>query len=976
MAHLFQIGVQYLCLAILVALATVYMLVGLKKVGKCLYTRLPPASLVVLALAAVITICEAQKRTGTTGVPPVAGGTTGTTGVPPVANPAANTLHISAIDVSTNGTVTLTAAWPENFLTAGQMLDVLGKENLRDDAWTWLTNGIVVAGATNISWALENQSPSNYFYKVVVRDSFADMDDPDYDGIPNVYELHHGTNPWMPDSSLVPKLTVGTNGEFVDIVSALVASEDYSIIAVTSGVYQVNNDIQMPPHPVMVTCEDGYAVFSGTTSRAMFLLGNGHESGHTLFRNLYLNLTSMSGMQAGFWCGGGLPWVAPGAAAVFENVHIRAPNPGVEYFGWLFYAPCDASAVIKGCCVNASGAEWIYAVFGDNPPPIVVESCTFVNFPTQSVYQSAAIGLRSTQANGAITSSPPVAISHVLFDASFTNAWPLVRFENAGGFPVTMTDCIRPSEPASSDFMANVTNNVHVVTSQVAWAGFPLADSSAAVLGIGAFAPLVNDPFSDMDNDGISDYEEVFLHGADPWLADTDNDGLSDGVEVSEQTNPNDGQNFCFACTVTVSNIDAVYTNGCCSYLFGQEISAPVTSFVGSATVELPHVTVTDGVVPCVVAWIDVNANGTWEVGEPRVIQTLTITNHGLSVSIDLLQANGDMDGDKMPDVWEVLHGFCPTNNADAFEDPDDDTLPNLFEYRYSTNPRNPLDGSNTVYSILVRSIDDRIRAKVNVMEDVRHIYLDYTNTVLTGGDIVPNTNAWTHGLDFSSMGIMRVRSGNTEYGLHPILISDRHVIEATHCWPAINDVVWFRASSGTMYERTIVGLKHCRTYANDVSIGILNSPLPQEIVPVKFLPDNYRQFIWEGEHLPMLRINKYSQAVVQEIARIVPFEVPVGDRTAPHVQYRISLDPCREAFRTDVFSGDSGHANFLVANGELIFLFPTHVRANGWLFGTSCLSILLKDEIETMMNDLCEEQGVAGCYSIQQLDFSSLIAN
>ena len=116
----------------------------------------------------------------------------------------------------------------------------------------------------------------------------------------------------------------------------------------------------------------------------MFLLGNGHQSGHTLFRNLYLNLTSTSGMQAGFWCGGGLPWAAPGAAAVFENVHVRAPNPGVEYFGWLFYAPCDASAVIRGCCVNASGAEWIYAIFGDNPPPIVVESCTFVNFPTKA----------------------------------------------------------------------------------------------------------------------------------------------------------------------------------------------------------------------------------------------------------------------------------------------------------------------------------------------------------------------------------------------------------------------------------------------------------------------------------------------------------------------------------------------------------------------------------------------------------------
>ena len=962
--------------AMLAVPCVLYVLVGFyHSVARSSFWHQRRPVIIALLIVAVFATIEAQKRgsTGTTGDPPAPVQQTGTTGVSPVED-IADTFHFSAFDVSTNGTVTLTAAWTNGFLTAGQTIDILVKADLRDATWTWLTNGVVAADSTNLSWTIENQSPSNSFYKAVVRDSFTDMDDPDGDGLPNVYELVHGRNPWVHDYALVQKLTVGPNGEFGDIVSALAASEEYSIIAVTSGVYQVNHDIQMPPHPVMVTSEDGYAVFSGVTSRAMFLLGSGHESGHTLFRNLYLKLTSTSGMQVGFWCGGGLPWTTPGAAAVFENVHVRAPNPGVEYFGWLFYAPCDAPAVIRGCCVNASGSECIYAIFGDNPPPIVVESCTFVNFPPQSVYQSTAIGLRSTQANGAITSTQPVAVSRVLFDASFTNAWPLARFENAGGFPVTMTDSIRPSEPASSDFMPDVTNNVHIVTSQVAWAGFPLEDSPAVALGIGAFAPLANNPLADMDNDGIPDYDEVHVHGTDPWLVDTDNDGVPDGVEVSEQTNPNDGQNFCFACTVTVSNIDAVYTNGCCSYFIGQEISAPVTSFVGSATVELPHITVTDGVVPRVVAWIDANANGTWEVGEPRAIRTLTITNHGLSVSIDLLQTNGDLDGDKMPDVWEVLHGFCPTNSADAFEDPDGDTLPNLFEYRYSTNPHNALDGSNTVYSILSRSIDDRIRAKVNATEDVRHIYLDYTNSVFTGANIVTNINAWTHGLDFSSVGVKRVRSGNTQYGIRPILISDRHVLEATHCIPAINDVVWFRSPGGTMYERTIVGLKHCQNRRNDVSIGILNEPLPPEIVPVKFLPENYRSFIWDAERLPTIRINQYSQAVVQEINRIPAFNVPAGNvmTTIPVVQYRISDDMIRESFCTDVVQNDSGHPNYLVAGDSLIFLFAAH-NTPDWHFGTSCLSICLKDEIEMMMNDLCEENGMTNRYQVVEFNFQSL---
>ena len=160
--------------------------------------------------------------------------------------------------------------------------------------------------------------------------------------------------------------------------------------------------------------------------------------------------------------------------------------------------------------------------------------------------------------------------------------------------------------------------------------------------------------------------------------------------------------------------------------------------------------------------------------------------------------------------------------------------------------------------------------------------------------------------------------------------------------------------------------------------MGILNAPLPTEIVPVRFLPESSRSFIWDGERLPTIRINQYSQAVVQEIDRIPAFNVPDGNVMAavPEVQYRISDDMIREAFRTNVEWGDSGHPNYLVAGDLLIFLFATHNATGNGHFGMSCLSICLKNEIETMMNELCEESGVTNRYLIQQFDFSSLIDN
>ena len=46
------------------------------------------------------------------------------------------------------------------------------------------------------------------------------------------------------------------------------------------------------------------------------------------------------------------------------------------------------------------------------------------------------------------------------------------------------------------------------------------------------------DPNADTDNDGLSDWDEVFRHGTDPNRADTDGDGIADNVELMMDMNP------------------------------------------------------------------------------------------------------------------------------------------------------------------------------------------------------------------------------------------------------------------------------------------------------------------------------------------------------------------------------------------------------------------------------------------------------
>jgi hypothetical protein len=49
----------------------------------------------------------------------------------------------------------------------------------------------------------------------------------------------------------------------------------------------------------------------------------------------------------------------------------------------------------------------------------------------------------------------------------------------------------------------------------------------------------------------------------------------------------------------------------------------------------------------------------------------------------------GDIDGDRMPDEWETLHGFDATTSEDASLDADNDGLSNVFEYANATDPNN-----------------------------------------------------------------------------------------------------------------------------------------------------------------------------------------------------------------------------------------------------------------------------------------------
>ena len=205
----------------------------------------------LMAVAAVAAIL-AQKGDRGTGVPPETAPQTGTTGASPVENELTNTLHFAAIDVHTNGTATLTVAWPTSLLPATATLDLFAATSLVDSVWDWQCEHQVAAGDTNwiVTVALPEAAPGtnapSAFFRVSNRETCADtMDDSDGDGLINLHEYWCGTHPLVPDGSntmlSVASRSIDDRIKDVDPTEAVPRFVNYFVNG-SNGVFQLNTN--------------------------------------------------------------------------------------------------------------------------------------------------------------------------------------------------------------------------------------------------------------------------------------------------------------------------------------------------------------------------------------------------------------------------------------------------------------------------------------------------------------------------------------------------------------------------------------------------------------------------------------------------------------------------------------------------------------------------------------------------------------
>ena len=931
----------------------------------------------------------------------------------PVAEQVVTNLCFTSISISTNSVV-LSLAWPTNFFAEGDCLDFFAKADSLTNRWAWIGSHTVAAGETNlvVEVALQQLAPSATnmpsaaFFLVSDRaTSAATMSDWDSDGIPDVYELHHGTNPYFPDAWQVPRLTVGVGGEYPTVAAALAASTDYSVLALAAGEYDFgSSSIVMPAHPVMlVGPEGGYAVLRSSAAIGAVMLVDG-QGEDTLFRNLHVVLEARQNFQAGFWIGGNLPWSGIGASPTFENVRVRAPHPGVLYYGWHYYRDDGGTSVLSNCTMNAAGATDVIGVYSYGGPDVSVVDCRFVNFPvtnenyatycqdgTNIVAEYAApepglswAGYPLDGEYSAAVDSDGDGLSD--YDEMFvydTDPWLADSDGDGVADGVEVLDGTDPRVLGS--FLRHVTVVVTAddmlagVTNYVAWGvaanGWETNDMVAA-----AFCPVTNEftiavsnaaayvkAYRDMNRNGVYDHDDdILLSQSIPEsstttirfaFGDVDRDGVSDLQEISEGTNPYDAKNYCFNLALVEQGVIRTTNDLSVVVMFGDAaVYGPVFATNRTFMADVGHLVATNGESVVVYFWDDANSNGVRDVGEAFTSYNIPIRGHESTVTNAFPTAAFDRDGDGIMDWWEDLHadaGLSSTNSADARFDPDGDGLINLHEYWADCNPL-VYDGTNTVLSVMARSVDERLANTT-----CSCIYVSYNQSAVLNG-LQKNENNWAYDIDLSCASPWNGWHSMCEAG---VLLTRRHVLFAKHYlfqYGEGNRRLYFRPRNGGVYSGVVIATNV--SMHTDIAVVLLGEDVPDSVSSAAILPSNYADYIGNGNGLPMLTLDYQEKALVHDVSS---FPSGQGNFSALY-----PVAATRLANSEPIVIGDSGNPRFLLMGTTPILVGTVWTGPNSP--GAGPFITTWKNEIQTLIDKLSRDAELStNDYQLVEYDLS-----
>lgn len=356
-------------------------------------------------------------------------------------------------------------------------------------------------------------------------------------------------------------------------------------------------------------------------------------------------------------------------SAVGPNVYWRGqpPDPSSALFDSNAAVPAGSNNM-SWALVSPGNSAWVFASF----LPASQAQLEFLNQPKNLI----SIAGSNVTFNVTAAGQPPIFyqwrfnVTNVLSgQTNSTLVLPNVSLAQTGAYSVLISNSF------SSVLSSNAT--LTVLT--------PGADADGDGLLSEQEIQYGTNPFlADTDGDGLSDYDELFLHSTNPLLADTDGDGLPDGWEVQRGLNARfndaaddlDGDGLS---NLAEYNWSLANTNQVIDPRKKYSLSTNKSDFAivtGIGTNQF---------------FYDRNNRLTGAAFDRGL--ALAYVYDGNDNLVRQVSMRHDANTNGLPDLWEFLNGL--TNNANAYTDTDGDGWSDWQEWKSGTQPTNSASTPN-----------------------------------------------------------------------------------------------------------------------------------------------------------------------------------------------------------------------------------------------------------------------------------------
>ena len=283
-------------------------------------------------------------------------------------------------------------------------------------------------------------------------------------------------------------------------------------------------------------------------------------------------------------------------------------------------------------------------------------------------------------------------------------------------------------------------------------------------------------------------------------------------------------------------------------------------------------------------------------------------------------------------------------NNSVDLNTDDARTINNLYDY--VTKP--------DLFTNVTNAIDSRIlgRDPTGILS-IFSVENDQTNTYVRNGQ------CWASNLDLTGISPWNSDGNNKKGGT---LITPRHIIMSADNEISEGSTINFVKIDNTVVTKTITHkLTHpsYSPYFPDLTIGVLNSDVPNDIKYYKLLDNNWRLYVLNDINLiPILYTNANNEALICDGSRA----------TTVDIRYKSPFNRQRQNFYKDLVTPDDyGKPSFMIINNEPILL--TTFSPDVPIGGTDFFYQISK--INQMIKTLDTTAGHNTGYQVSQVDLS-----